>query len=959
MSKKERLKRAGQALILTIIILIGVVIVNIDAVLAVTKQGQPDFGDGDNHSDGVVYTNEGGYKGEIFLQYNVKGATLTHMEHPWLLFASENKTLWCIEHKVDVDGFMSATEQMYWALEPEGYAVGQVKWDAEFKENVFTYYGWEDANGTSVDDGKFVGHGLVPDHYDEWKAWYDNNAESKSCAGYGYGSGTEKEARGDQAIIKFNDENMPGLNGKPRLKSIKYYKLRDLVSNDNQHALFVMTQKRIYENAEDVPDRDSIDSDSERKNGYFTVDEKQAAIWEIPDLRRGAGNDKQDRMLGTIALKWQAFYDKLHEGKGTGSGVTSANPNDPKDRNDNYADEVKAYKVETGEEDHIKFDPETGEESKEDIESVIVDNGEVKRPNGGDLEPVEIEGEKYTTFKYKDTQVEVDHEEQSVVLGPYCIDYTLDDDGTLGERNYGALDTYKVKKSRYNDNYGAEVDNGTDDGDDSEEPVEKDEWQEYQDKLWEEYQNSDKSQSAWEKYQEELWKLQEEAEQEGDEDSEDYDALIRFTAIEKIKVYNQNKEDIEKLGGKFKIVYKYDGPVEGDGEKDPHINERLVDGQKGYYYEFADGEEVPSFLSRKPFYIVVYKGTMESKDFVNFYAKIDFQYLESIQGELAEYEGEVWEYWYEKEIIKWCPNYAGQYSNRHHVETEEGDECHCELKDNNFSKELDTVLYKLRKQPTGENPQTHMSFKFVGSEGARAYKRYSIVLTSEWDWKEPVFELEKFCENEDKHGGHEGARLYGAEFTVMAEVMATKPDVHGNLLNAVAYFTGITNREGKIIISGSDFARKGISLKGFNGNIKLTFTETRAPADHKIINADNAILVTCENGEIKEISSPTANNVYKSETIENGATIQVFNAEDYPEKTPVIQLAKVDTNAGLVKEAYFNIHVAYTDKAIEKPDGSIEFGKVIDKKSNIIRGQTRGGLLNLTREDFLNMKYRI
>jgi len=885
--KIGKFRRTLQTITLAIIILIGAVIVNIDnIVIAANAYGVPDYSD-TAEGDGVFYEldEKGNMTGEIFKQY--KQYTQSS-EVPRNLFANDNITLWCIQHGTPIFKYMTATEEHYHAFQKK--EMTNTKYDPL---NPFWLYGRESGSVTT---------GLWPNHKNSVHGAFEGTlgdcCTEHSVDNY-YGD--------DQDAIDWNNQNMPGVKEKlPAIYSIVYHRTHEYTAKQYQNAFFVLTQKHIYENADDMPQVDYV-TDEEMKSGYFTIAQKQAALWEIGEpLNIGNSNNKNDRMLGSAAKAYQDFYEKLHAGIDLGDDVTVADKNNVKDRKDNYADYVTAYNAD--EEGNIK--EKDGKESQEDIESVVVDNGQIERPNGGNLDPVTLpneqgQNEAYTTFKYKDTQVEVDTKEQCFVLGPYVIDYTIND-----EDNYGSLDTYEVKDRGGSSNKYQIAD--------------PEEWKEEGDESLGEYGEYDEYAGENEDYN---------VEEDGD-----VDAYLRFTAVEKITVYNQNKRNIEELGGRFKIAYKYPQTPKGnetslelitekDGVMHKRINEKNLDTGDSYYYELADGEETKAFKSRKPFYIVVYKGSMRSEDFAGFYAKIDFQYLESIDGEIYGYEGNVIKYWYERTEVKWTPPYNGT-SISGHDDPINGH--YDESASATNKKEMSTWKYELKREQTSSKSQ-----QFIGyhHSSRRIYKRYTVVLTSDWDVREPEIEIEKVDKN------NKNKKLAGARFSIKATV--TGEDIHKNQVDRIVYFNGIkTDRKGIAKITTADFEQKGIFLGNFTGKVYLEFKEQYAPAGYKKLDQIETLEIRLEKGRI--ISGATsANGEYNDEKV----TIVIDNEKS---GTPKIQLAKVNGTNGLIEEAYFNIHVAYTDP---------ETGRLINTKSNIITGQTEKGTLNLTREDFLNMRY--
>ena len=138
---------------------------------------------------------------------------------------------------------------------------------------------------------------------------------------------------------------------------------------------------------------------------------------------------------------------------------------------------------------------------------------------------------------------------------------------------------------------------------------------------------------------------------------------VKYNAIQDITVYNQDGKNIEDFGGSFKIVYPSEGvPTSKEEAKLVRIND------KPYEVEDVklDGEEIFAPESRRPFYIVVIRGDMKAEDFTGIHAKIDFQYLEHVDGTASEYKTRVREHWYSRQdgdLFKY--EFTGSYCSGH------------------------------------------------------------------------------------------------------------------------------------------------------------------------------------------------------------------------------------------------------------------------------------------------------
>ena len=153
-------------------------------------------------------------------------------------------------------------------------------------------------------------------------------------------------------------------------------------------------------------------------------------------------------------------------------------------------------------------------------------------------------------------------------------------------------------------------------------------------------------------------------------------------------------------------------------------------------------------------------------------------------------------------------------------------------------------------------------------------------------------------------------------------------------------------------ISTYDIKQKGVYLGYFTGVVNVTIKETAAPANHAITQETSTLTLGIDKGVITGVAGSGESSL---DSGRNTAAITIY---DNKGGTPKIQIAKVDENNNLIEEAYFEIHVAYTDPegVVYNADGSVRnYGELIDNKANIIRGQTKGGVLDLTVEDFQNM----
>ncbi len=431
---------------------------------------------------------------------------------------------------------------------------------------------------------------------------------------------------------------------------------------------------------------------------------------------------------------------------------------------------------------------------------------------------------------------------------------------------------------------------------------------------------------------------------------------VKYNAIEKITVYNQNKVDIESLGGSFKIAYSANG-----GEQRIH---RISDENA---YALADYAEVPAFESGKPFYIIVNRGSMKAEDFTGFYAKVDFQYLENITATLYRYHGYVDSYYYKEEAgdTEQKTYKYSYHDNEKNWETDDGwwedpttglqvpegtpgaqwhenknDHHSHDYHEGSDKVDIKTHKFELNMARTTASAQQMVGY---GGDGKRTYKRYSIILTTNWlNEEKPSIELYKECAD-DKEA------LYGAKYTVSLKIQGR--DAKGNNINKVVEFTRTTDINGILAITTSDLKEKGVYIGTFTGTIVADFKEIQAPANHDLGAGDVSVTITLQSGIIT--SGGTIDRVKNSTRV-----IATNSHSKTIDNTPEIQIAKVNLNNQLIKEAYFKIYVGYTDPAGVKygADGHIsEYGKLIEGSSNYISGQTKDGYLYLTRNDFAKL----
>ena len=328
MEIKDKMRNIRNIIILAIIMIIGICAISIPYVTAVVNEGNS------------------AAKAEIFKD---DLGILNSREHPTHLFADYGIYLFCGAHKWDVNGFMTATQAHYTAWKNKA-PVGKAEYD---EDNPYYKY------------ARSQGEGLYKSHLSQYSSWIgslpsSNCSTHKSIPAY-------KKSLDDQTLINSLMHSLPGI-GKPAVKSIEYKQVGQYDTKTYIDAAFILTQQKLYDNAKSMPaEAESLSADQMEK-GYFTVDEKQCALWET-GINVGAGNDGDDRNLGDIAKKFKEFY-KIIKSSGYGSIINAIG---------------------------------------DGIEQTSVGMGEDK------------------AYKFKEAKVEVDASSNKYIYGPFCLDYAVDD----------------------------------------------------------------------------------------------------------------------------------------------------------------------------------------------------------------------------------------------------------------------------------------------------------------------------------------------------------------------------------------------------------------------------------------------------------------------------------------------------------------------------------------------------
>lgn len=805
----KRLKYIIPILIITLLLIVGICTA-VDAVASPTEGGE---------TDGQVVF--GPTKAEIFYELNSKQYDkLTAHEVPRWLFGDFGVSLWCIQHGTPTNTHMSATEKHYWAYvnETEGGA------SAYSKTNPYKWY------------RRSPTCGMVYNYKDLWAA-----TKESVLAGYCHGPKSFEDYKGDDGTftsgaIGVNHNTMPGLNGNKPVESVEWKRVETINTKEHQDSAFVFTQQKIYDGVAAMPYEDSV-SQEEINKGYFTLQEKQAALWDT-SLSIGNQNDEPDRNLSLMAKQYKKFYEQLREYE------KAVKPDESP-----FKKVVEPYYL----------DENNEIQKMDDVHVKQIENKQLKDPITGEMDDCD-------TYEYENLKVQVNPDNQSYILGPFVLDYTVDDE---------YLDSYDIEGSVY----------------------------------------------------------------EGESKHHEFEQ-VKFAAIEKITVYNQNGDNIVDLGGKFRLAYECKNGEISDEAKTKRIEDR-------YYYEYADGEEIPAAMSRKPFYIVVYRGEMEPEEFKGFYAKIDFQYLDSCEVDIFRYKGQVIKYYYTEK----AGTYTFYYAHSGMVLVDEGydgdgDWYHIhEASSGSEGITASTYEYELHRVATSNYAQELVG---ISHQFNRNYKKYSIIITG-WpkEVDEPSIEIVKRCE--------ECGELYGAKFE--GELHITGLDVmYNKKIDKTIYLDRITDRDGKFKITTADINDYGVYLPNLqDATLNLHLKEVVAPAGHKMGQTDYYFTVKTNRGKITS-ASPNATIVTIGKKM-----IARFDIKNEDVGEPKILIEKIDKNANtgatIDVKAFFNIQVSYTRHGgtLDKYGRLKDLGPLVDKKYNVIRGQTKRGSLQLTSYDFENM----
>ena len=388
---------------------------------------------------------------------------------------------------------------------------------------------------------------------------------------------------------------------------------------------------------------------------------------------------------------------------------------------------------------------------------------------------------------------------------------------------------------------------------------------------------------------------------------------VYYDYIKNVTVYNQDKINISELGGSFEILDEY--------------GEVIYDGDKEDLQKIAPGQE---------FYIKVNMGSMESKDFENFYAKFDFNYICKVAA-----DGGTGAQRYKATINKW--GYIGEITD-HKVFSLTG---YYKYKKYYW---VGADKTKIEKDETGKDvekpywePHDHLDwseevgsvsghtsnltghtytlYKGVAEEfegmgqdqtelsGDRVWDgEQSIVLTTEWEPNDIEIEIDKTC-------SQTGDPLYGAEFDITLDIQGT--DNFENEINKQVTITRKSDSDGKIRITREEIESvAGVGLETFQGSINVTAVETHAPAGH------------------------TASQGTYTGTVSSGKL--TINAVNSPTEGP-IRLAKIDKNGNYI-DADFEIEVSIAGN---------------DYPSNKLYGSTHNGYLYISEADLADMGINI
>ena len=772
------------------------------------------------------------------------------------IYADENVSLWCIQHLTGkLTRYMTASEEFYnaYMAGEESKTYKPLDWTIETANNPLNYE-WVKYNQTPEVYKYYRRNenlGLVPAHYSTCYAPHFIAKLKNRNIRYSRYEGD------DQLTINAIRNSSTGLPGvglvinkgqyakSPAvvLKSTVWQKDGEVLPWETyQDNLYVLSALPRY-NANELPLQPEPLTEEIKAKGGFDVKEKQYAIWELEINRENGGkleDGNNDRGLGDIAKKYKEFYKEIHK---TGE--------------DRYEDLVKAY----------YGDKENDIKEADGIHIIEKETTlTYKDKSDGNKQKTDT----FKTYEYQNANVEVDTANKAYIMGPFCLDYTFDDD---------EKDTYYDSNRQYE---------------------------------------------------------------------------IKYNGIERITIFNQKKQDIEELGATFKIAYSYQGGITEEGLL-KRVNDYEPYGKFDDGIVLLDGEEISSFKSRTPFYIVVYPNNkMKAEDFTGLYAKIDLEYLESITGTIQKYKGVVYDYYYtDNELGKYNTTYTQTYETYEIVGYDDDDDPEYDWVRHSWSHKC-TIPghagndfnheFELHRGPTGEEAQKMEGYSH---DGWRHYKRYSVILSAFIEQpKPPDIEIVKVNEK--------GTPLFGAEFDITL-VINGKDEIHDVNINKTLQFNSRVNNSkvaesdnllGAIRITGDEIKAAGVSLEYFTGTIDITAIEQLAPAGYVLDKTPKNFYARLERGELKAV----VDGNFKEYDEKGVPHLASYRIENHKGGIPKIQLEKVNKlqeTGELIPNilVYFEVQVAYTDAN----------GFLVDKASNVIRGVTEDGILQLTREDFLQM----
>ncbi len=291
-------------------------------------------------------------------------------EHPKLIYSARGATFWCSERHTKVLKALTASVKFFEAMQEKKWS--NIPYDPE--NPYFQYKKTEEKGFLDSFETK----------YTEFGTTLSNKADDSSL----YGITSPEDGEGDSKTIEAYEAVLPGLGDNDPLQSIEWELSESVDTNTHQGAAYALTAMPFYTVQEQPLDEWAYEgielSHDELVKGYFSTYEKQSAIWEkLLNVNVGGEKDRSDRGLSTIALGYQNFHERL---KSLPKG---------------YENIVQAYYLE------------------KDGTLNVDGNNEPIQPDKDkhiELSETEIDGERYTTYKYKDTTVETDQKNSCYVL---------------------------------------------------------------------------------------------------------------------------------------------------------------------------------------------------------------------------------------------------------------------------------------------------------------------------------------------------------------------------------------------------------------------------------------------------------------------------------------------------------------------------------------------------------------